>query len=263
MIRKVNYIIVWFLGERRVKSVADPRYFIHRHLQFLQDNNIDVARVTVVLNTDSEAEEALARETLKEYDNYYTELVFFARPNEGFSYSGWNDAIVKCIDDGEDFTHYFLMEDDYAPGTTDFIDQYESKMVSDVGYVCQKLSDPTLSKIFNTQIHAGVSCGLLAADAARDAYRVFGSPLKTYTTKRYDWDSLLAQVHFLDNITNLGYRIVDSSDFSSVVFLHGLTHEIKSDRGWFLIEYGNPKKPRVIEPVIDWSLYEREEPVIK
>ena len=253
---KVNYLVTWYVGKRRVVTASDPRFFIRRHLDFLQDNNIAIDRVTVILNRDTEEEEALARKVLvDEYSDYYTDLVFLVRENKGFSYAAWDYAMNKCIREGEHFDLYWLLEDDYAPGVTDFTEQYFTKIENNVsvGYVCQRLSDEVLSSVFNTQVHPGICCGLLAGDAAEEAYRVYGSVLRTFSTNRYDMESLHAQIHFMDNVTDLGYTYDDSGDFSSVVFVH---HAPMSERGWKLVDYGDPDKPRVIEPVINWSEFQ-------
>jgi hypothetical protein len=165
------------------------------------------------------------------------------------------------------------MEDDYVPTTSDFLDTYESKMEPGVAFVCQKLSHKELSQMFGTQKHAGISNGLLLASAARESYEKFGSALLTMAPRgsnedtTYGEDSILMQVHFLDYITDIGYKMVDCSDICSVPFLHGYDQVLNmmivskdymkesENRGWFLIEWGNAKMPRVIEPVVEWEMY--------
>jgi len=139
--------------------------------------------------------------------------------------------------------------------------------------VCQKLSHEALSGLFNTQIHAGISNGLLLAEAAYKAYDTYGSVLTMYEHDgaEYDWNSLQLQIHFLDFITESGYTITDPADISSVPFLHNFdaargsntllsksndkAYQAAKERGWFLMEWANPNAPRLIEPIIDWEMF--------
>jgi hypothetical protein len=195
------------------------------------------------------------------------------RPNTGFSYAAWNDAINQCVENREDFSHYMLMEDDYIPARSDFLDVFLSKMDDNVGFVCHKLSHEALSAIFTTQIHAGISNGLLLGQAAREAYETYGSALCMYkhNNAEYDWSSIQLQIHFLDFVTKSGYTITDPADISSAPFLHNfdagtganallsksndLTYQTAKERGWFLMEWANPKAPRLLEPVIEWDMF--------
>lgn len=255
--RKLNYVVTCFMGERRLKTVSEPEYFIRKHLNFLQDHKSDVARVTLILNTDNSEEEDRLRKVVSEFEPYYTELKIMVRENKGFSYAAWNHVMNDCIENNEGFTEYFLLEDDYVPATVDFIEKYESKIDDRTGYVCQRISNLTLGNLFNFPIHPGVSCGLMPAKPAEEAYKEFGSVLVTFETNTYDAESLDAQTYFLDNITGkLKYTLKDSSSFSSVIFVHVFP---KSVRGWSLMEYSDPSLPRVIEPVIEWEIFNKGE----
>ena len=249
----VNYIIACFLGERRLKSVSDPKMFIRRHLDFLRDNNIDgIGRVTVVLNTDSSEEIETMREILRDYRPYYVDLRLITRENMGFSYSGWALAINQSVENEEDFTHYMLVEDDYAPGREDFLEVFASKMTEGIGYVAQKLSYYVMDELFNTPKHPAIACGLMSAEAARKAHDKYGSAILTIATSRYDYFSLMLQVHFVDFIKGVGYDISDCADISSIIFLH---IDCANQSGWTLREYGNKDERRALEPVIEWKNY--------
>jgi hypothetical protein len=255
--RKLNYVVTCFMGQRRLKTVSDPEYFIHRHLSFLQKHNCDVARVTLVLNADNQEQIDKLYHALEDYSDYYTEIKVVVRENKGFSYAAWADVVNQCIENDEGFTEYMLLEDDYAPGTPDFIEKYESVVTPNTGYVCQKTSDLTLTKIFKNPIHPGISCGLLMGKPAEQAYRKHGTVFPVFGTARYDMESLQAQVYFLYYIVqDLGYNLEDSTSFSSVIFVHVFPG---SARGWSLMEYSDPSLPRVIEPVIEWSIFTKGE----
>lgn len=250
MEHKINYIVAVWLGDRRLKTVSDPEVFLHRHLSFLRDNKIAVDRVTIALAAETPEQVKKARDILRQYRPYYTELRLVVRDNYGLSYGGWNDIVNQCIENDEGFTHYFLLEDDYVPTHPEFLDLYLSKMTDGVGYVCQKLSHAALSGLFGTQVHAGISCGLLSGEAAEKAYEEYGTSLCIIPTENYDWYSVQMQVHFLDFISKSGYKITDTAKESSC---HFVRVDIDNPRGWKLAEFADPTKPRYIEPIIEWE----------
>lgn len=253
----INYVIACFLGKRRLESVSDPRMFIRRHLDFLRDNEVGgVGRVTVVLNTDVSEEIEQMRDVLREYRPYYVDLVLITRENMGFSYAAWAHAVNQSVQNEEAFTHYFLVEDDYGPGCPEFLEMFASKMTDKVGYVAQKLSYRSLDELFNTPEHPAICCGLLSAEAARSAHEKYGSAILTIDTNKYDYDSLLLQVRFVDYIQGVGYTLADCSDISSTVFLHV---DLSNKTGWTVREYGNPDAPRALEPIVEWENYRRKD----
>jgi len=264
---KINYIVVFYLGTRRVNTVSSSTYFIRKHLNFLQDNKIDLARVTVVLNSDIHDETVEFLEVIRSFKPYYTDLRVVIRENKGLSYAGWNEVINSCIENDEEFTHYFLMEDDYYPGCVEFIDMCKSKMVGDVGYVCGAQTSKSLASLFKVERTAGMSIGMLKGEAAEAAYNKYGSSLVTLDNESkdgYGIRSLQIQAMFLDFVLNSGYSLIGMEDISSSIFLHNRTGHLFStikqqqesgERSWFLAEYGDPDKPRVFEPIVEWSLY--------
>lgn len=243
-----------WLGARRVTAVSDPRMFFDRHLQYLEKHKIDVDRVTMVFSIGAPEHKVRALEIMQDYKDYYTELKIVFRENKNFSYGAWNDVLNECMANNEDFTHYFLVEDDYAPGRPDFLDVYESQMAEGVGYVCQKISHETLSELFNTQPHPGICCGLLLGQAARDAYEKFGTVLEVerWSTTRYDYSSLRLQIHFMDNVVACGYGFADTYKVSSIPFVLADIYVELS-----VMEFGDPSLPRALEPVVEWALFER------
>jgi len=265
MTDKINYIVACYLGNRRVNAVSDATVLIDRHLSYLRDNNIEVDRVTLVLNSDDRDEELRFLETVKKYKPYYTDLRVVLRENKGLSYRSWELTVNNCIENDEGFTHYFLMEDDYVPARPDFIEIYKSRMADDVGYVCMAISN---NKVFEGKIHAGMAVGMLRGQAAEEAYWKWGTALRTYDPGEsgdgYGFKSLVSQADFLDFVTERGYEIAGVQDLGSTLFLHNVAGMLfktveeqkeMNSRSWFLAEYGDPEKPRIFEPVIEWSQY--------
>lgn len=207
-----NYVVVFYLGKRRSNAVTDKSLLIDKHLNYLSDNNIPLSRVTVVINTDKKEDVFTAGNRLAKFKDYYTELKVIIRPNVGHSYGGWSDAVNSCLEKGEKFKYYFLSEDDYLPGRTDFIDILASRMDIDTAYVCQKTTK------WLGKPHAAGSNGLLSGDLAKRIYNRYKSALKIYPSILY-CEAEDNQVHFLDNFTKSGFKIRDISDICSVPFL--------------------------------------------
>lgn len=239
MEHKTNYIVVLYMGHRRTSNVSAPLVMLHKHLDFLQQNKIPLQRVTVVVNCEQDADFAALADTITYYDNYYVDLKVRMRHNSGFSYGGWNDTINACIEEGDDFTEYFLIEDDYVPVVHDFLDIFRSRMIDNVAFVCQKV-------FYNTHgvyKHAAISNGLLAAPAALRSYNIYGSALSVLPAKTYA-DAEWNQVHFLELIQEVGFDMTDISDIASVEFLS------RQNSGYVKIEHGNATKPAVLEPIV-------------
>lgn len=223
--------------------------------------SMNIDRVTLVINADTGEEVQRFLKAVRSYKPFTHEVKVMVRPNIGFSYGGWASAVNACIENDEGFTHYFLIEDDYVPCEPNFIDVFNSKMIDGIGYVCQKLSHEGWKQLFGIQTHAGASCGLLLGEAAEKAYEKYGSALMAVDANEYNDALLQSQVHFLDFVTELGYGIADVADKSSAPFLHNYNElagpnlkkygtEEGKRRGWFIVKWGDPKMPSIIEPVI-------------
>jgi hypothetical protein len=196
-----------------------------------------VDKVSVVINADTPEQVAEARAVVAEYQPYYTTLKLYARRNVGHSYGGWADTIDNCIWSGEHYDYFFLVEDDYIPARADFLQVFTSSMDEGVGYICQKVETRTAKR------HAGMSAGLLPWEPARKAYSKNSSAFKIVPSINY-FEAEINQIHFLDNITDLQYRIVDVSDKCSTVYV-----EKDKDGNKNYIEYGNADLPATLAPL--------------
>jgi hypothetical protein len=211
----VNYVVACFLGERRSMSIKDPRVFIETHLDWLSDNNIHIDRVSVMLNAENEKQINDMQNIVDSYSPYYVELKTFVRPNRGHSYGLWNTAISTSIEKREGFTHFFLVEDDYVPCRTDFLDVFMSHLTEKNAFVCQKVHEGTPGGF---QRHASVSNGLLDAAAAESVMRKIGQPLSIQPSFSYT-QAEFNQQYFTNGLVENGYTFSDTSDVAATEFL--------------------------------------------
>jgi hypothetical protein len=255
---KIHYIVTTFLGDRRIKTVADPVEYTRQHLTYLQDNQIDISKVTIVVNCDDLADYRAVKSVIKYFEPYYTELSILAHKNVDYSYGGWNFAIENDIQEGIDYDYYILFEDDYRPDHPDFISiltscidlntvdviQYPNPFTSlynavKIGYVCGMVSN-------RVSPHAAISYGMLSGKAAREAHEKFGSALLLIGA-RYNYGMAeMNQMKFLDNIKSLGYTLTDIRGVCSVPFLD-------SNPEIMMREFGTPGMPRIIVPVYEFD----------
>jgi len=235
---RINYIICMFIGKRRNRSIASVE-MVQMQLDYLQDNNIPLTKVTVVCNLDEAEHYQIILGNMKKFINdYYTELEFIPRLNQGFSYRAWSEAINRELESNNDYDYYFLIEDDCLPARKDFIDVFLEPMKGKVCYVCQRLS-------VSGPKHAGMSSGILCGKASRKVYDKMGSVLRTtagltYASAQHD------QRYFLENLIDMGYELTDCSHLASMPFYEKFSDE-KVGR---IIEYGDPDLPPVLIPII-------------
>jgi len=239
----INYIIACYLGQRRTKTAKSPEDFLKMHLNWLQENKIDLGRVTVVINSEDLNQAKCAANIVAEYKPYYTDLRFFVRMNVGHSYGAWSDAIEACMDKDEHFSHYFLIEDDYLPNDVKFIDYFLSKFVGNVAYVCQLILPPQPGIVR----HASISNGLLHGVAV-SGMRKMGEQVFTIFPSIDYRDAEVNQVSFLNNLFEHGFDMNDVSDITSIEFV-----EKSSRTGGRLktMYFGDQSKPLIIKPIVE------------
>lgn len=129
---KINYIVAFYIGKNRGydhykhKFVYDPLFFVREHVKFVETCNSNIFP-TFVFNDD--IPDSIKTDIIDLCPNI--EIIF--RPNNGFSYGAWNDAIIKNIDL---YDYFFIIEDDYIPTSADFCEPFLNKISDIVPYVC-------------------------------------------------------------------------------------------------------------------------------
>jgi hypothetical protein len=237
---RINYIIAGYIGRRRSGGPAGE-LLIKRHLDYLQKNNVRVDRISVVISADNEVNARLGLKVINSYTNYYTEIKTFVRHNVGFSYAAWNDAINQSLERGDDFDYYFLIEDDYIPARSDFIDVFVSKLNGQTAFACQKVFDAMPGGF---QRHAAVSNGVLDARAARIIHNQFGVVFDIEPAVNYP-QAERNQVQFLNNVIKSGYKFSDTSDVASIHYLDN-----PGGNGQFIKIMNEDSGPPLLLPIV-------------
>lgn len=222
MTDKINYVVACYLGPRRSTGPAGE-VFIKRHLEYLEENNVPLSRVSVVLSADNSEQVVRAQPSMKKVKDYYTDIKLFIRHNVSYSYGAWSDTINSSIQNGEDIDYFFLIEDDYLPARPDFLDILMSRLDEETAFVCQKVFEQP--SVGGVSTHAAVSNGMLSGRLAKNVYEQFESVFEIVPAYNYP-QAERNQVNFLNNISSAGYKFTDVSDECSV---HFLEHKVGGD----------------------------------
>lgn len=236
---KINYIVTVYLGPRRSKVMKLVRqlnilYHIERHLEAIKTLNIpEISRITFVINDYSQESTDLAIEYIRKFD-LPIEKVITTRPNSGFSYGAWQQALQESLDDGFDYA--FLIEDDYVPIRPDFLDAFIARIKeNNVAFVCQLWKGN----------HAAISNGLISYAAINDMLDIRKKcGLKNlgifdlYTGDSYE-DAIYNQLHYLSYFIGSGFKCVDTSECSAIPFLESDWDKLRT--------YGDIKCPTYID----------------
>jgi hypothetical protein len=206
---KVNYIPVFYFGQRRINNLQDKHYFLKKHLDFLQSLDSDSPiHATLVINVSSTHDEVDVKQIISEYTlNIPVETMF--RENSGYSYGGWNHALMLNIFNQYDYS--FLIEDDYVPSRKDFYTPFINQVKEDTSFVCTKL--------FLSPLHAAISNGLLPGNNAKKVFEVYGRVFDVNSGDSYG-HAEMSQVNFLSLFDSLGLKLTELSEEFEKPFLN-------------------------------------------
>lgn len=242
MSTKINYIVANYIGNnRRYKSYRDifsvnPLFFFKRHIEFFNANNIPEIECTFVFNDD--ISEQLKKEILDLTNNKH-EVIF--RKNAGFSYGAWDQIIKMNL---EKYDYFFLIEDDYLPTTSDFLQPFMKSMTDDTAYVCGLVEwSPThyLSSNCKPFLFPSISNGLLSAAAAKHVLKTFNELFMIGHGNDYQ-SGFKNQVFFAKHFNDLNYSIKDIlSEYRSDFFDSGHNN---------IVIYGDKNSIAPIEPIV-------------
>ena len=232
---KIAYCVCFFFEERRFNRVSgiyyDQYYFLEKHLQFVKKRPKKINTVYFVINKSESTDVEKIIDIVNSY-NINKKITVMFRENIDFSYGAWNDIIKKdFIAGGHDY--YFLIEDDYIPKSTNFIDAFLDRMKENIAYVAVRTTPPTDADIQNLtqriglsidlapKIHASISNGLLNGAAAKHILKNKDNIFLLYESTSYEMAET-NQLMFLETFTTEGYAITDISDQYSAIFNHNL-----------------------------------------
>jgi hypothetical protein len=228
--KTINYIVAIYGGNRRHYGNLSPiGVFVNKHIEFLKSNPKYIEYVTFVFNKSNNLDEVELIQQCKEFlENFKYTGDVIVRDNSGFSYGAWHEGILHNINNKE-ITHHFLIEDDYLPQCSDFLEWFLFVENEDTKYVASLWKEN----------HAAMSNGLLNHKKALDTYKKYGTvfQLKTNASESY-WDGFDNQRHYLNLIEG-----------------HGIDTTQVGYNGYFNINrqidnYGKLQGPLLINPIL-------------
>ena len=236
---KVNYIVALYPGERRSyeAGVNSPVFdFLKKHFQFLESKPEHISAATFALSSTNDTE--VDQKLISMVDDFKKrnklKCFCYLVKNEYASYGAWNKAILKNSE-YKNFTHSFLIEDDYIPVQSDFIDFFLKAL--------NKEKHHKFAASLYTDNHASISNGLLdnsiIPTVLKDNSNIFF--LEKSATATGFWSGgyfEYVQKTYLDFIKKHG-SITDICDIAHTIFY-------KTGR---YIKYGNIDKKVLIEPL--------------
>lgn len=217
-----NYIVAFYGGLRRHYGIYSPiQEFLSKHIEFLKTSPKGITHATFVFNESDHPEEGDILASLEKLNLPMTYEVV-RRPNEGLSYGAWGDVIYETRNK---FDYSFLIEDDYIPVQSDFLDYFKSKITEKSIFVCSLFRDD----------HAAIANGLFV-NRLSNPNRIFCNVTGTGYQAGYT-----AQKGFLQEYQYQGFTFPDIVDIGYTEF---------RDDNKIINIYGDTSKPLLIHPII-------------
>ncbi len=184
----VTMVVTLYFGERR--SGSDGYANFTTLIETLIYFKIDYIN-SIIFVINGEYDKNRVSNSLKKLSTTNINVKIFQRDNLGMSYAAWNYGILKAISEGDDCSHFFLLEDDYVPAMDNFHFPYLIKS-ENCAFVASLVGH-------NPREHAAISNGLLRSDVVKAVINQYGNLF----ILKADTDYLSAefsQMHFLDLI---------------------------------------------------------------
>lgn len=233
----INYVAAFYIGPNRPTPYVDafqkdPLHFIRIHKDFLDtcnDTHIVGATFVVVDEITPEIKNQIKECT----DQCKVPITILYRPNGGYSYGAWNEAIKRSIND---YDYFFMIEDDYIPDDRDFYVPFVARITEDTPYVCGYVG------IDQGVTHAAHSNGIITKEACKKVLENNEDLFIFVNTDKLEdgWES---QRNFLSKFTDMGYNITDITDLY-------LTRHMMDCYANRIAEFGNPDSRCLIQPIV-------------
>tara|TARA_R110000803_G_scaffold6231_5_gene20260 strand:- start:1001 stop:1708 length:708 start_codon:yes stop_codon:yes gene_type:complete len=226
--KDINYIVAFYNGERRHFEGSRWKIFIKAHINYLKKHQPTIGLVSFVINEsftkhDIDLIEYIEKQNLK----FKYEVII--RENQGFSYGGFNQVMLK---NHKDYRFSFVVEDDYV-ATAEFkwemfLDKftYYNTGKGNTAYVC----------CLHQHNHAAICNGLISNERIGVEIELLGKSIgDKYTKGGFD-----NQIGFMAGFSRRKYQIDDITDVAYTIFMDGK----KS-----FINYGDTTKPLIMIPI--------------
>lgn len=233
----INYIAAFNIGPNRPGPYVeafqtDPLCFIRMHRDFLNTCvGTNITMGTFVINDDIDDE--IKQKVLYCAEQSKIPLTIIFRKNGGYSYGAWNDAIKYAVNN---FDYFFMIEDDYIPDANDFYIPFVERTNETTPYVCGYVG------IDSGVLHAAHSNGIISQAACKKVLETNEQLFVVNETKTLE-DAWECQRNFLNNFTNLGYKITDITD-------QYLTRHMMDCYNIRISEFGNAEGRCLLHPII-------------
>ncbi len=250
---KYDYVVAFYLGERRNKLYQDLPYtdkylLVEKHLEFISNTlkNSKVLNKVYFIVNENEVENFLPiykdiYSLIKKYE--LEDLVDCdIKPNSGFSYGAWEHVLLKNIKRSVP-EYAFLCEDDYIPTIEDFHTPFYNQLKGkNTGFVA------TLYWPKYKPPHAAISNGFIKYDTCKLIHTRYSRIFDINSNRTVGYgEGVDNQVTFLNLITATGFDVLDISEECSIPFL-----EVGNISGKPSIKYyGNSDGKVVVEPITD------------
>lgn len=219
----INYVVTVYGGQRRSYPKTPVKLFVNKHIEFLLTKPKNFGGFTFVINkSDNDIEIINMINDFINISPLNGELI--VRDNYNASYGAWEEAILNSY---KNYTHSFLIEDDYLPVNETFIDYFLSKDIDNTSFIASLMRNN----------HASISNGLLNHNVIEPTVNKHGRLFKLQLDNKQKTIYLLAdQTSYLDLIDG---EIRDITNEASTIF-----NEVGK-----MITYTNPNLPIIIKPI--------------
>jgi hypothetical protein len=219
---KIDYIICFYLGHRRVKSTddilrKDKFFFIKKHLSFVIENKKNINNILFIVNGANQDEITTIKSII---NRQYNKITLIFRPNINFSYGAWNDGIMSILDKLEKYI--FICEDDYIPSIDNFQKYFINEFDDETIFVCQLYRDN----------HAAISNGMLNSELLKKVYATHKTIFKLGNGNDY-FTGISNQISFTNYFNE--FKIKDISKYKNLFLNHLNQIEIHGDESSFEI----------------------------
>ncbi len=145
----MNYVVTCWSGNRRFMEESyreDRTHFLRIHIEQLKKHKSSLSQITFVINHNPDEDEnykQFVNDIPKEINGTPVEVL--RRDNSGMMFGAW---FYVCQIYGDQFDHYFVTEDDYAPISDDFAAPFLSAFNKEenCGFMCPKTNRNNLPK---------------------------------------------------------------------------------------------------------------------
>jgi hypothetical protein len=220
----INYVVAFYTGKRRSYPNGVPALtYLKEHIDYLTTAK-NITGCTFIINKgNSVMDNQLVSEIndFKKVSKLPVKLI--VRENIYGSYGAWEQAITETY---KDYTHSFLIEDDYIPNIDDIITPFLNKMNSE---------DANYTASYFNNGHASISNGLLNNSIVENTINKHGRLFQLQKDKCYAGFGS-CQVTFLKLIEP---KFNDITDRYNTIFL-----EVRRD-----LVYGNKNGITLIKPI--------------